>query len=195
MGVRDFFARRLVGSINVYKIDDFAIDKPEVQKLRTRVKTERVKPELKISVTRALNLLVNNNKLKCRAENVKISELKVRTRNYEIKHYVKQDVKTHKFKLKKKLRTYSPLKQVQALPQERKNQLKFLKNKPKTAANEIILAWYGPIVEGAVIKLALNKQRGTLLIWYNPGSRKLKAGSVYLVRRLGLGEKPEWRWV
>ena len=192
MGIRDFLARTLTGNIKVYSIDDFSMDKPEVKKLNSRVKTENVKPEAKISVAKTLNQLKTS---KCKSEHVNISELKVKTRNYKIKRYVKQDVRVHKFLLNKKVRTYSPLKQVQALPQERKNMLKFVKNRPKIAANEILLAWYGPIVEGAVIKLALNKQRGTLLVWYNPGSRKLKAGSVYLIRRLGLGAKPEWRWV
>lgn len=192
MGIRDFLARTLTGNIKVYSIDDFSMDKPEVKKLNSRVKTEKIKPEIDISVTTSPNF---TRKIKTSAENVDISALKVKTRNYTIKRYVKQDVRVHKFSLNKKARTYSPLKQVQALPQERKNMLKFVKNRPKVAANEMLLAWYGPIVEGAVIKLALNKQRGTLLVWYNPGSRKLKAGSVYLIRRLGLGAKPEWRWV
>ncbi|MBQ7593475.1 MAG: hypothetical protein IJU48_03855 [Synergistaceae bacterium] len=192
MGIRDFLARTITGNIKVYTIDDFRMDKPEVMRLNSRVRTEKINPEIDIAVTRAPNF---TRKIKCSAENVKISGLKVKTRNYRIKRYVKQDVKVHKFSIKKKIQTYSPLKQVQALPQERKNLLKYIKNRPKTAANEMILAWYGPIVEGAVIKLALNKQRGTLLVWYNPGSRKLKARNVYLIRRLGLGEKPEWRWV
>ncbi len=192
MGIRDFLARTITGNIKVYTIDDFSMDKPEVVKQKSRVKTEKIKPEIDIIVTRAPNF---TRKIKTSAENVNISELKAKTRNYKIKRYVKQDVRIHKVSLSKKVRTYSPLKQVQALPQERKNLLKYIKNRPKIAANEMLLAWYGPIVEGAVIKLALNKQRGTLLVWYNPGSRKLKAGSVYLIRRLGLGEKPEWRWV
>ena len=86
------------------------------------------------------------------------------------------------------------LKQLQALPQERENVLKYMKKRPETLRNEVILACYGPIVEGGVLKLALNKQRGTLLVWYKAGSRQLKAKYAYLIRRLGLGGKPEWRW-
>ena len=192
MGVRDFLARNLTRSVKVYRIDDFSIEPPEVHKLKSRVPVTKIQPEVKISVTGAFDF---KRRLKCKAENLTFSLPVIRTQNYRIKRYVKQDVRTHKISLSRKVKTWSPLKQVQALPQERQNMLKLIKNRPKVAVNEVILAWYGPIVEGAVIKLALNKQRGTLLIWYHPTSRKLKARSVYLIRRLGMGEKPEWRWV
>lgn len=87
------------------------------------------------------------------------------------------------------------LKQIQALPQERQNVIKLQRKKPDVASNEIILACYGPIVEGAVEKIVLNKQNGTLLVWYKKGSRQFKARFVYLIRRLGMGSKPEWRWI
>ena len=58
-----------------------------------------------------------------------------------------------------------------------------------------VLAWYGPLIEGAVVKLALNRQRGTLFIWYNPRSRHFKPAGLFLARRLGAGAKPEWLWV
>ena len=82
-----------------------------------------------------------------------------------------------------------------ALGQERANILKLQKKRPSIAKNEMILAWYSPIVDGAVERLVLDKQRGTLLVWYNPNSRQFKARGVYLIRRLGMSEKPEWRWI
>ena len=126
--------------------------------------------------------------------NVKLAGEKARSQNYRIKRYVKEDIKTHRFQLAKKPKTWTLLKQVQALPIELRNVLKYMKKRPDSLRNEAVLACYGPIVEGSVLKLALNKQRGTLLVWYKPGSRQLKAKYVYLIRRLGLGGKPEWRW-
>ena len=64
----------------------------------------------------------------------------------------------------------------------------------KVSDNEMLLACYGPIVEGAVDRLVLNKQQGTLFVWYSSSSRQRKARNVYLIRRLGMNSKPEWRW-
>jgi hypothetical protein len=66
--------------------------------------------------------------------------------------------------------------------------------KPKKEG-EMILAWFGPIIEEAVVRLTLNKQYGTLLIWYNPTSRHFEPKGVYLCRRLGVHETFEWRWM
>ena len=92
------------------------------------------------------------------------------------------------------VRVSSELERALQLPQERGNRLQWQRVRPK-APGEMILAWYGPIVEGAVVKLTLNKQRGTLLIWYNPQSRHFNSKGLYLYRRLGAKEKPEWRWM
>ncbi|MBQ7197397.1 MAG: hypothetical protein IJS40_08315 [Synergistaceae bacterium] len=191
-GIRDFIARHAIRDVTVYRIDDFNVEPPEVVKTKTRVPTKRLYPQIKISVGNPFDL---DKKIPCSAKRYKLLTEQVKSRNQKIKRYVKQDIKTHKITLGKKIKTSSPLKQVQAMPQERGNTLKILKKKPTVANNEMILACYGPIVEGAVEKLVLNKQRGTLLIWYNPGSRHNKAKNVYLIRRLGMGSKPEWRWL
>ena len=194
-GMRDFIARHVIRDIKVYKIDDFRLDKPEVVKIKSRAETFRVLPEINLSASNPFNFEEISKKIKCSAKRIKLLNEPVKSRNQKIKRYVKQDVKVHTFSFNKKIRTFSQLKQIQALPQERKNMLKFQKKRPNIANNEVLLAWYGPIVEGAVEKLVLNKQRGTLLIWYKPGSRQFKARSVYLIRRLGMGSKPEWRWL
>ena len=114
---------------------------------------------------------------------------------FRVKQFTKSDIKTHGLKKRKKINIWKATKKMQAVPIELQNKLKFLKNRPPVAKNEAILAWYWPIVDNAVIKLALNKQRGTLLVWYNPSSRHAKPKGLYLIRKLGLGEKPEWRWM
>ena len=192
-GVRNFLARQVTGSVKVFRIDDFNLDLPETHKLKSSVEVTHFKPELKISVSKPFDF---NGKIECTAKNIKFMlNNSVRTKKYKIKKYSKHDINVQKFSLNKKIKTQKPLKQIQALPQERHNLIKFQKKRPNLASNEMILAWYWPIVDKSVIKLVLNKQRGTLLVWYSSSSRHNKARGVYLIRRLGLGEKPEWRWV
>lgn len=195
MGIRDFIAGKLIRPVNVYRVDDFTVEPPEIHKVMDRPQTHTMKPEMHVGVSRPFDFVALLEKMKRPAVNVALAGRKASAKNYRIKRYVKEDVRTHKYQLAHKPKTHSLLKQIQAMPQERENVLKYIKQRPETLKGEVILACYGPIVEGAVLKLALNKQRGTLLVWYKSGSRRLKAGYVYLIRRLGLGEKPEWRWL
>ena len=194
MGVRDFLARHITRRVNVYRVDDFSIEPPEVHKNMKRVETFSMRPSIPAEVSRPFDFGEFTENVKRPAVNVKFSGKGIKAKNIRVKRYVKEDIKTHKYQLMRKPKTWTMLKQVQALPQERANILRYMKKKPELSGGGVILACYGPVVEGAVLKLALNKQRGTLLVWYKPGSRQLKARNVYLVRRLGLGEKPEWRW-
>ncbi len=189
---RDFFARHVHKEINVYKIDDFNLDRPEIIKNKTRVKVEHA--NLKIETTASNPFDLKGHKFECKALKYKLFSSPAKSYNQKIKRYVKQDVKTHKAKLVQSPKISFPLKQIQNLPQERRNILKLQKTKPKVADNEMILACYGPIVEGAVERLVLNKQQGTLFVWYSSSSRQRKARNVYLIRRLGMNAKPEWRW-
>ena len=194
MGLRDFLARHITRSVDVYRIDDFSIEPPNVTSIMKRVDTVKVKPEIVCNVSRPYYFAAAAEKMKVSAMNVKLAGKTAQSHNYRIKRFVKEDVKVHRLQLGKKPKTWTLLKQVQALPQERVNILKYMKKRPETLRGEAVLACYGPIVEGGVLKLALNKQRGTLLVWYKAGSRQLKAKYAYLIRRLGLGGKPEWRW-
>ena len=195
-GVRNFIANRVQKEINVYKIEDFNLEPPEIVKNQKRLKTEHA--NLKININAAKFLYSpdekNEKKFECTATRYKLLTEPAKSRNQKIKRYIKQDVKTHKIKLVQAPKIYSPLKQIQALPQERRNILKLQKKKINVANNEIILACYGPIVEGAVDRLVLNKKEGTLFVWYSGSSRQRKARNVYLIRRLGMDSKPEWRW-
>ena len=196
MGVRDFLARHAVRDIKVYRVDDFSIEPPEILKLKSRVETFNDIPEIKISTSRPFDA---SKEIECKAKRVNLSNSPVPSHNVKIKRYVKQNIKIHKLKFNEKIKTSSSsklkLREVRAMPQERQNILKSIKKRPPVANNEMILACYGPIIEGAVERLVLNKERGTLLVWYNSGSRQMKARYVYLIRRLGMGSKPEWRWL
>ena len=194
MGLRDFLARHISRDVNVYRVDDFSIDPPEVIPIKKRVDVARMKPEISCTASKPYDLDEMTERLKARAVNVKLAGKKLTAKSYRIKRYVKEDVKTHRHKLQGRPKVSRMTKQIQSVPLELPNVIKSMKKRPESLRNEAVLACYGPIVEGGVLKLALNKQRGTLLVWYKPGSRQLKAKYVYLIRRLGLGGKPEWRW-
>lgn len=171
------------------------MQKPEIKILRKKIDTYKLNTDLKINSQALLDF---EGKLKCKTEGFKfsekLSELFNNVHGVKVHRYAKQEIKIRKFSGVKKIRTSKALQRMIALPQERTNRLKWQKKRPQLSPGEMLLAWYGPIVDGAVLKLALNKQRGTLLIWYNHRSKQFKAKGVFLFRRLGLGEKPEWRW-
>ena len=194
MGLRDFLARHVSRHVDVYRVDDFSIEPPETVGITRRVETVSVKPEISCTVSRPYYFESVSEKMRVPAVNMKLAGKMPKSHNHTIKRFVKEDVKVHRHTLARKPKTWTLIKQIQALPQERTNILKYMKKRPDTLRGEAVLACYGPIVEGGVLKLALNKQRGTLLVWYKSGSRQLKAKYAYLVRRLGLGGKPEWRW-
>lgn len=195
MGLRDFFTRHIAKRINVYRIDDFSVEPPEVVRMTQRVETVSTKPEVSCKVSRPEDFSALQEKMSVPAVRVKLKGMSACAKNVRFKKYVKEDIKIRRHSFNKKPDITRMTKNFQALPQERENILKTMKNRPETAKGEVILACFGPIVEGSVLKLALNKQRGTLLVWYKSSSRQLKAKYVYLVRRFGAGEKPEWRWV
>ena len=144
--LRNFFARHVHKDINIYKIEDFNVEPPEIIKNQKSVKTEHA--DLKIKITASKIYDFEEKKIECPAKRYKLFTEPVSSKNQKIKRYIKQDIKTHKIKLEVRPQIYSPLKQIQNLPQERQNILKLQKKKPKVADNEMILACYGPIVEG-----------------------------------------------
>ena len=191
--IRKTLAEHFFRRVNVHRLDEgFFTALPEIHSLRRKIETRKFESHIKLSVLTLPNF---TRKLQCNIKKVTFTVTKqITVRKFKIKHFTKQDIRVNKL-TKRGMNSYRAIKLIQGMPQERPNLLKFLKVKPVLAKNEMLLALYSPIVDSAVIKLALNKSRGTLLVWYNPGSRHSKAKSVYLVRRLGLGEKPEWRWV
>lgn len=176
------FLYKITTRIKVHKPDILTIDKPKIHKLKKSMsvhKTEDLSFDVNIISGDSLEILTLP---------------KISVHGFHVKKLTKKDIHVNKMQ-KTKLTVHRAVKAAQSLPIELENKLKYQKSKPIVAQNESILAWYSPIVDNAVIKLALNKQRGTLLVWYNPSSKQVKTKGLYLIRRLGLGEKPEWRWV
>ena len=189
--VRSYIAKKASQRVEVYTADDdFITDIVEAHSIRREVSTYTLTVDAAVAVHTA-DLHAGH---KCRVDGFKVRPEDIAARGFRVKLYTKHDVKVRGLPPRRKVNIFSGLKRMQGLPIELEDKLKFQKHRPAVARNEVILAWYWPIVDNAVIKLALNKQRGTLLVWYNPGSRHGKAKGLYLIRRLGQA-KPEWRWV
>jgi hypothetical protein len=80
------------------------------------------------------------------------------------------------------------------LPQERENRLPHARGKIRSREGEISLAFYYPVIQDGVAKSILNKEKGTLLVWYNSYSRAFSSRGLLLVRLLRQGGGLEWRW-
>ncbi len=156
--------------------DEFRILSPEVKGLDKRINVKKADVNIDLKISGEVKAL----------ENLPVKTLKIQ--KYKV-------LKVNKAQVNIMLRVRPDLKRVLDMPQGRINKLKWNRKSLQVRSNEAVLAYYEPIIEGAVNKLALDKVSGKLFVWYNPRSRQSKPRAVYLVRRLGLGEKPEWRWL
>lgn len=189
--LRKFAASKVAQHVDVHTTDAFITDLVPVLSTRKRVETYTFTPQTHVNV----NTLEITREHSCKVEGFRLKGKAPIINGYRVKLFTKHDIKTHSMPKRKKINIFKAVKKMQALPIELEDKLRFQHNRPVLSRNEVILAWYWPIVDKAVIKLALDKQRSTLLVWYNPSSRHGRAKGLYLIRRLGLGEKPEWRWV
>lgn len=81
-----------------------------------------------------------------------------------------------------------------ALPQERSNRIRFLKNRWKSEGASA-LALFSPIIRGSLSKSILDKQSGSLLCWVDPSSRATEPFFLLLLRRRDKkGHSLEWLW-
>nr|WP_315101927.1 hypothetical protein [uncultured Fretibacterium sp.] len=186
--IREYFSRHFLGRVRVNRCDP-PLPPPECRLLRRVVETHPIRTRMRVLSAELFSV----GGMSCSHRGFRFSSQLVRVRGSRIARYVPQEIAVGRVSLLS-VRVLSDLGRVLKLPQERENRLQWQRSRPR-APGEMVLAWYGPIVEGAVVKLALNKQRGTLLIWYNPQSRHFNPRGLYLYRRLGKDEKPEWRWV
>lgn len=82
---------------------------------------------------------------------------------------------------------------MRVLPQERMNRSSYVARRP-LSGKRIFLAFYSPVIYEAILKTALNRQKGTLLIWYNLESRAQTPYGTYLMKKIGGGGGFEWEW-
>jgi hypothetical protein len=85
---------------------------------------------------------------------------------------------------------------IAALPQERVSRLSQIKHRPSALrADEIPLALFYPLLQDNLEKSILNREKGTLLLWYNSSSRVSSSRALLLLRRTGGEGGLVWRWI
>ena len=188
--VKDYFYRHFLGLIKVNSVST-ALAAPQIFSQKRDIEVHPAQIEAQIKITGA-DLLPSCG-ISCSSRGFRFASQLVGVKEAKIKKYSPGEVVLRTFS-KLKTETRNGTKQAAVLPQERANRLQWQLVRPKREG-EMVLAWFGPIVEDAVAKLTLNKRRGTLLIWYNPNSRRFDAKGLYLYRRMGLKENLEWRWM
>ncbi|MBR1672801.1 MAG: hypothetical protein IJ702_07730 [Fretibacterium sp.] len=193
-GLRDSLARHFLKQAEVWGGSDLSLDAPGVYTLRRSVAAHPLRFKMPLLHTSALPL--GQRRQPPASNGFRFSPVSAKARGERVRRYTAKNLKVFSAPLKNlgRLKVHNGLNRMRELPQERTNRLKWQTHRPKEPG-EAILAWYGPLIEDAVIKLTLDKARGTLLVWYDPQPRHSRTGGLYLYRRMGAGEKLEWRWV
>lgn len=188
-GFKDYFYRHFLGRVKVTSLS-LSMEPPRVAAPAKReVTTHPIRTKTRV----ASSVLFVRWSIVCSSQEFRLGRQLARVKGAKIARYVLGEISVRSFpKLTTAIR--EGLKRALVLPQVRTNRLQWQTARPRTEG-EMLLAWYGPIIEEAVTRLTLNKQRGTLLIWYNPQSRHFNARGLYLCKRLGVRADLEWRWV
>jgi hypothetical protein len=186
--LKNYFCRHFLGQVKVNSLS-VGMEVPQILSCKRDVSTHQIRWRIKTAGTS----LFGAKSLVCSSRSFRFSPQFAKARGGTIASYaLGKSIARAVPKLRAVVR--ENMARVSVLPQERGNRLQCQSVRPKKN-DEIILAWFGPIVEDAVVKLSLNKQRGSLLIWYNPQSRRFDSRGLYLYRRLGLRDSLEWRWL
>jgi len=188
--IRKYFSRYFWGRVPVHslcfnerKIDILGFNK-NVKVYKGTVKARIVSP-----------LQFACEKLACVSNGMKMKNLFAKVLGGRIKSYAPGEIKAKGYPLKISVKLQKWRKQFALLPHERRNRLSFIPIGERVAdKNEFNLAYFQPIIHDSVAKLVLNKQNGSLFIWYNSISRCFEPKGLYMYKRLG--EKDvDWRWV
>lgn len=189
--IREYFTRHFLGRIEIHGGARLGMEAPVVMSLRRHVETHPIRAQMRIMSSEILSL---KGELSCTNGGFRFAKELVRAKGEAVRRWVPKEMAVGSAPLvRRALGTRGDLKRALVLPQERTDRLQWQTRRPKLLPGEMLLAWYGPIVEPAVVKMGVDRRRGKLLIWYNPQSRRSQARGVYLCRRLGVKET-EWRW-
>lgn len=77
------------------------------------------------------------------------------------------------------------------IPQTRSNRAATLPDKFKKKG---IIAFFYPLIQDCVVKSVLEKESGTLHVWYNQNCRKKRGQVLCLVSDVGKSPPLSWRW-
>ncbi len=185
--LKEYFFRHFMGRVKV-RSHTLRLEISQTSPLRRPVSVHPIQ-----TVTRVLSAnLFSVDNICCVSRGGVFSPLNVSVRGDKITCYAPREISVRSMR-SFKVTVADDLKKILLLPQERENRLRW-QTKPPKQSMEVALAYFAPVIQEAILKVTLNKQRGTLLIWYNPDSRHFRPGGLYLYRRFGVAEKPEWRW-
>ncbi|MDR1873518.1 MAG: hypothetical protein LBQ90_00685 [Synergistaceae bacterium] len=185
--IRDYFSRHFLGRVRVKNLG-CVVAAPQVFSSKRVIATCPVRTKMQV----VGSTLFTFSGVACSNRGFRFAAQFVKARGSKIARYAPGEIGTHTVSwLKTTAR--SDKKRVEVLPQERSSRLQWQRVRPRKEG-EVILAWFGPLIEEAIVKSTLNKQQGTLLIWYNPQSRHFNASGLYLYRHMGRNENLEWRW-
>jgi hypothetical protein len=187
--LKDYFCRHFLGRVKVSRLP-VGMTPPRIASCKRDVAVRPIRTRLEVTGS---SLFVARD-IACSSRGFRFSSQLAKVRGAKIAKYALGELKAYTVPKLGAAAVRENVRRVSLLPQERSNRLQWQSVRPKKD-DEILLAWFGPIVENAVMKLTLNKQQGTLLIWYNLQSRRFDAKGLYLYRRLGARENLEWRWL
>jgi len=188
--IRKYFSRLFLGRIPVRS---FPINGLKVSVQKTGRELKIYKCNMKARTISPLKFV--SGKLACVTNGMKMKNLFAKVLGDRIKSYALGDIKAKKILLKKVVKLRKWDKKIALLPHERRNRLSFIPvNERIINENEFNLAYFQPIIHDNVIKLVLNKQNGSLFIWYNSIGKCYEPKGLYMYKRMG--EKDiDWRWV
>jgi hypothetical protein len=188
--IRKYFSRYFLGRIPVHSYC-FNEHKIDILKLRRNIKA--YKAVVKARIISPLKIAYG--KLACVSSGMKMKKSFAKVMGDRIKNYTSGNIKAKGISLKTVVKLREWRKKFALLPQERRNRLSFIsKDERIINKNELNLAYFQPIIHDNVIKLILNKQNGSLFIWYNSISRSFDPKGLYMCKRLG-NKDIDWRWV
>jgi hypothetical protein len=188
--IRNYFSRYFLGRIPVHS---FCINEQKISVLNLNRDVEVYRGSVKARIISPLKFACG--KLVCASGGFKMKNWAAKILGGKVKSYAPGEIKAKGIPLKIAVKLQKWRKQCLLLPQERRNRLSFIpKSERVSNAKELNLAYFQPIIHDNVAKLVLNKQNGSLFVWYNSISRCFDPKGLYMYKRLG--EKDiDWRWV
>lgn len=199
--IRENLARLFLGRVTV-RSRPADIAAPEMKTVKRTVETHPLRPPARAMGTLMLGGAIDSKvsggvlPFPGTAPKVKSRLLPIGTNSLSIRGWsnvLLGEAAVKKFKFSSAV-VRKDLKKILPLPQERINRLRFVRGKLPLREGEIPLAYFWPLIREGVVKSALNKEKGALLVWYNPHSRAFFSDGLFLARRLGPGGGMEWRW-
>ena len=186
--IRDYFRRLFLGKVRVHSLS--TPGSASAVEIRTGKRTIAVHKGA--SAARVVSVsLVGTRSILCSSKTLQMRSLSRDAKGVAIVPYPAEVRGCALGELASGIRNGMRLMRV--LPQERVNRSSYVTRRP-LSGKRIFLAYYSPVIRDAILKTALNRQKGTLLIWYNLESRAQTPYGTYLMKKIGGGGGFEWEW-